>query len=84
MWHDSEGVGIMLGLKDDVWSSLPPVGSFFDGVVCGHALCTSSCRCCNSSRQYEDRGVLTIWDDKMDVDVNVDSLSNVVIWVKSI
>ena len=76
MWCDSEGAGVVLGLKDNVWSSLPPVGSFFDDVVCRHALCMLSCRCCNSSRQYEDRGVLTIWDDETDVDASVDSLSN--------
>jgi len=71
MWYDSEGVGVMLGLKDDVRSPLPPVGSFFDGVIHGHLLCTLGGRHCESNRQDREREVVTIWDDEMDVDVDL-------------
>jgi len=57
--------------KDDVQSCLPPVGSDFDGVVCGSSLCAlSNGRRLVSNRDFVMQGVLTVWDDKMSGDVD--------------
>ena len=39
---DPNGVGVVLGFKDDAWPPLSLVGSVFDGVVCGDLLCALS------------------------------------------
>ena len=70
MRHDPEGVSVASSVKDDVQPSSPPMGSVFDGVDCRRSLCTLNGRRWNSNGQYE-QGALSIWDDEMNVDVDV-------------
>ena len=72
MVNDPESVGVELSVGDDVRSSLPPVGSVFDGIVSGCSLRTLSGKRCEFNRQCGERGVLCIsGDDGRDGDANV-------------
>jgi len=68
------------GDKDDVQSSLSPVGLVFDGDVCGHSLCMLSGRCREFS---EELIVLSVWGDVMEVGVDADdSFNNTLVKMK--
>ena len=51
MVSDPESVGVELSILDDMPSSSPPMGSVFDGIVCGCPLHTLSGKRCKSNRQ---------------------------------
>jgi len=54
--------------EDGAWSSLSPVRFTFDGVVCGHSLCTLSGRRRDSSGELIVLGGLFVWGDEMRAD----------------
>jgi len=58
-------------LKDNAWSSFPPVGIDSDGIICE---CTLNDRRCNSNGELVVQGVLYVCGDEMNADVDKNDL----------
>ena len=69
--YDPKSVGVELNVRGDERSSLPPVRSVSDGIICGCLPRTPNGKRCESNRQCGERGVLCTWDDGKDGDAGV-------------